>query len=437
MKRVLFLNLMLFPLCVSAETINQINLQTIMDHAMAHNQTLQAADNRIQAAKFDVDRSKTLDDPQFEFMTEDHEFARKKDNSATSQDGMTETNSAPMSTMAYMREYKLTQMIPYPGKRDLQHGIAEKMLAQTQSSAQQAQNELRFNVKSNYFQLLLNEQLRGFNEEAGYLMKQMASDALIRYRTGMADYAEVLKMQVEIQMVETDRIMLEGDRHAMASMLAAVAYWPELNQADLRLTENYSNEPNANRDLLLASAKKNRPDLNSMRAMAAERQLMADMAKREAYPDFMVSASIKEIPEEDRKAWGLGVGVKVPLFYGSKQKKEFASLSAQSRAITLDANAMEVMLQAEIDEQLGRLQATNKKISFLKSDLLPAAEQAWKISVTRYRIGKIELAMTLDAWREWLEAKKQLAGAQTARELILAALEKITGVSIQDIPHEN
>lgn len=69
--------------------------------------------------------------------------------------------------------------------------------------------------------------------------------------------------------------------------------------------------------------------------------------------------------------------------------------------------------------------------------MLPAAEQAWKISVVRYRVGKIELAMTLDSWRARLEAKKQLASAQTERELILASLEKIIGVSIQDVSHEN
>lgn len=437
MKRMIFLGMFMLSPYVPAQTQQHINLQDVLAHALTHNQALQAADARLRSATIDVERSRALEDPQIEFMTEDHEFNRKNNSAADAGDGMTGTETAPMSEMAYMREYRLTQMLPYPGKRDLQQNIAKKMLLQSQSRAQGTRNDLLFNVKSTYFQLLLNEQWRRYNEEAAYLMKQMAADALIRYRAGMADYAEVLKMQVEIQMVEADRIMLEGDRQAMSSMLAALSYWPELKQGELTLSENYSTDITVDKTAILSAAIKNRPDLEVMRAMAAERQLMADMAKREAYPDFMLSASLKEIPDEDRTAWGLGVGVKVPVFYGAKQQKAYASLSAQSHALTLDTKAMEVMLQAEIDEHLGKLTAINKKISFFDSDLIPAAEQAWKISLARYRVGKIELVMMLDAWREWLDAKKQRASARVDREILLASLEKITGVSIQENAHAN
>lgn len=436
MKRIIFLFMLLWPPCVLAQTNKQINLSVVLEHALQHNQTLQAADMRTASAKLDLERSTAFENPLFEFMTDDHEFSSNTNKSADAQGDMAGTDVAPMNKMASMRQYRLTQMLPYPGKRGLLHDIAEKMLEQSQSGALQSRNALRFAVKSAYFQLLLNDQLRRYNEEAAYLMKQMASDALIRYRSGMADYAEVLKMQVEIQMVETDRIMLEGDRQAMVSMLAALSYWPELDQEGLQLSEDYSADRHLNKQEILLAAIKNRPELNAMRAMAAEKQLMADMAKRETYPDFMLSASLKEIPAEDRTAWGLGLGVKVPLFYADRQQKEYASLSAQGHALNLDTAAMETMLQAEIDEQLGRLSAIEKKISFLNSDVLPAAEQAWKISVVRYRLGKIELAMTLDSWRARLEAKKQLAGARSEREVILATLEKITGLSMMEMTHE-
>jgi outer membrane protein TolC len=143
----------------------------------------------------------------------------------------------------------------------------------------------------------------------------------------------------------------------------------------------------------MARAAEHRPALQAAyeRARAAEAGYRA--ARRELYPDLMVSLAYLQRPAFDDMATVM-FGFSIPLWAGARQlsmRREMAAMQASEEAMARDlynetyAELTEMRAEAERARQLGDLYA---------SSVLPQARAAVEAALSAYRVGRVNY-MTL------------------------------------------
>ncbi len=118
-------------------------------------------------------------------------------------------------------DYEISQAIPFPGKLRLKGEIAKQVMLQRKSVEITTYRELIRQTKLIYYQLYTNDVSLRINTENTGLVNALIEDGMAMYRSGNGEYAEIIKMQLELQMLEEQRLMLEADKVMFQSMLNA------------------------------------------------------------------------------------------------------------------------------------------------------------------------------------------------------------------------
>ena len=178
-----------------------------------------------------------------------------------------------------------------------------------------------------YYQLYLNAEARRVNREQRQIVDALVEIANGRLGAGVGSHHDALKMQTEASMLDDNLVMLRTDRIEMAAMVNALLDRP----ASTPLGEPvalWSPAIGASRDRLVSAALEHRPELREMAAMSAAEHAMAEVARREYYPDVMVGGFYDTRMGAADTLGGM-VGLNVPIWIGSKQR-----LDVQAREVT-------------------------------------------------------------------------------------------------------
>lgn len=404
---------------VSGQEISSpsLKLSELVKAVLAGNPNLAAARNRVQAARHAVIRSQALDDPQLSVMSEDTPFK-------------SESELMPMVV------YELSQMLPFPGKRDLRGRIAGESVKSADSEQALTVNNLIFETKRRYYQLYLNKVARRINEANQELLKRLAEAALVRYRAGQGEYAEVLKMQTELQMLQNELLTLRRERVSLVAMINALLNRPPAGLLG-EPVEELSPPRNFDYDYLFGAAVEHRPELKRMKAMIREQEHMADLARLEYYPDFMVSGKYQAITEGGDDAWGAGIAINLPVWIRSKQKQEIFQAKARAAAVRNELEGMVAMIQSEIQDILAGIETTEQQLDLYQTSLIPLTVQALSAAETRYRTGMGDFVLLLDTRRQLQLLELEYERMRVERELQLAELERAVGGAIADFGFRN
>ncbi|NGX63062.1 MAG: hypothetical protein KR126chlam6_00468, partial [Candidatus Anoxychlamydiales bacterium] len=166
-----------------------LKIDDLIEDVLKRNPDLKATKRRIEANALVVPRVQILDDPQF--------TARRHDSPLRS-------NSAFFSKM----RYELSQLFPFPGKLRLKGKIAEQMLKFAQNEEITTMRELVLQTKRLYYQLYLNYAALRINKQNQEIISRFIEDTLALYKTGEEKYDEVLKAQIELQLLKKELLDL-------------------------------------------------------------------------------------------------------------------------------------------------------------------------------------------------------------------------------------
>jgi outer membrane protein TolC len=352
-----------------------------------------------------VRRAGALDDPQLTFMTEDVP--------------KTFTGGMPMLRL------QASQMLPWPGKRERMTRVAERESQVAGARERVALLDAVTQAKRIYYGLYLSMEARRVNREQRVIADTLVDVVTGRLASGMAMHHDVLKMQTEASMLDDDLAMLEAERREMAAMLNALRDLPAVEPVGEPL-EAWSPDIPLDGAALVSRAIAQRPEVQEMAAMVASRRAMAEVARREYYPDFMLGA-FYDVRKGGEDMIGAMVNFTVPVWIDRKQRVDVAVADVRANAADRDRAAMEAMVRAEVEQALARLSRVKRRSEILDTELLDRAQQTFDAALAAFPAGKTNVLEILDALRVVSQRRLSRTTLRVERELALVDLARAVG----------
>jgi outer membrane protein TolC len=331
-----------------------------------------------------------------------------------------------------MIRYQVNQMVPWPGKLDLMQGAAERRTDAAQADVASQTLDLVRDAKRGYWMLLMNKGMRDVNAAGRGLLDAIASAALARYGSGGGNHHDVVRAQVEQGTVDVEAFDLEGERVATLAMLNALRD----ARADAAIEDPLEPGPDTLRATpalarLEQVASARRPELSRMRAMRREEETMAELARRERYPDFMTSLWYNQMLGEPDTV-GVMLGVTLPLF--NVRRQERLADAAELRAVSAgsELRAMQNMIRFEIADALRKLVTAARTLELVQTVAAPRANENFSASLAGYATGGVDIVGVLEAWRSLQMVERARVESVVARLQALADLERAIGAPLSE-----
>ncbi len=387
-----------------------LKLEAVLSYAQEHNPSIQAARDRFVAAQERPARVSALDDPVFTYegfnLPENFDLTRTDNNIL-----------------------KLSQKLPFPGKRRLRGEIAMHEAAITKEELRMVEVMTRAEVKKAYYDLWQVQQNLVVYSRDKELMAQFATIAEKKYAVGLSSQPDVLRAQVEltrlINRVTTETLKLEEVKARLNELLSRAPEDPlgvpqDVPKPEVRqtLTE------------LAELALKTRPEI-AARAVTIDRDSAALALAQKAYlPDFEVY--VERFFNGGRKdGVGLIFSATIPLAYREKYAAGVAEARAQLSAGKADLRAAQNKALAEVKSALVRAQIAAELVTLFSQTHLPQAEQALASSRISYQTGKVDFLSLLDSLRVVEQVHLEHLAAAADFEKAYADLERAVG---QELP---
>ena len=182
---------------LTSTTLEAQTLEEYQQYALENNPALQAKYKEFEAAMQRVTQVKGLPDPTLSISA----FGR-----------MTETRVGPQ-----VARFSLSQMFPWFGTLKVQGEATTLMAEAAFERFIDEQNKLRFQVARAYYPLVELEEILSIQRENLDILKSWKTLATSKYEHGKTSLADVLRIELMIQDMETEILLLEEMKRPLAS----------------------------------------------------------------------------------------------------------------------------------------------------------------------------------------------------------------------------
>ncbi|MBM4143627.1 MAG: TolC family protein [Lentisphaerae bacterium] len=366
-------------------------------YAFLNNPGLKAAFRRWRAALDRIPQARFLDDPAF---TYEYSLDRRD----------------------FLHRFAATQTIPGVGKLGLR---AREKLAEAEAAAHEfeaARLTLYGETVTAFHEYDYLRRATGVTEENRRLLADLESVVQAKYKAGSAGFADLVKVQVELDRLNNELATLSDERSARSAELASLLNlpfdgplpWPVMTPSAQGLIPDEG---------LTAILRDLNPELKALDAMVRRERAAVRLARRSRYPDFMVGAGLMVMPGmeggADETEAGLMAGISLPLWQG-RYSAEIREAEAMLEAAATDRDNMENALKAELKMALFMTRDAERRMRLFGDSLVPKAEQAYEVARQEFSAGKADFMTLIDAQRTLLEFKLMRERAVADREIALA-----------------
>jgi len=305
----------------------------------------------------------------------------------------------------------LSQPLPWPGKRDLRGQVASLDEKRADAALRRAVLDAEARANRAYVQLALARGQLELLADQEQLWMQAGRAARARYEAGQAPQSDLLRAQIERARLQQKKRALQADADTALAELNRLRARP----FDEALpTPGLADAPEpqlpAESDAQ-ADAQQRSPELQLAMLGAAQSQKRADLAHRERYPDFAVSAAV--MPRGSLPAmWQVGVSVGLPFFSGLRAADGMHDrVESESKA----ADAVKQQLRLRTHERLLALAALADNNRRYRGELLVLSAATARSALAQYEAGRLPFSVVLDALTGYVADRtsflESLAGA--------------------------
>lgn len=394
---------------------SELELPILIGEVLKRNPDIAATEERIRAAEFFEKRVQILDDPFFRVMRHDQPFGSKKD-----------------SIFIPKTRFELMQQFPFPGKLSLKGKIAHQQVLFNESEQSSTIQELILVSKTLFFQLYFNQEALQINEENRGIVSEFVQEALTLYRTGGDGFSEAVKAQVELQILDDEKLKLDAAKARLLSMINAILNRPSYDPLGAP-QDTFTPFISLCSEELECIAFQHNPEIQGIEARIGEQNYRKDLAKREYFPDFTVSSRFDHRIASDDTGWGVAVGVNVPLWIHWKQRRDVQQARALARSHCDELINLQSMIRGKIREILAEIFSLEERILLLKTGILPKTIESFEAGKSEYKAGRGDFLTLLDTIRQYYEYQLEYENARAQREIFLAELEKTLGIYLEEI----
>lgn len=391
-----------------------MTLGELFTYARDNNPELKALQHAVDAKKHDVILATTLPDPTLSagyFIT-------------------------PVETRVGPQKGKVgaSQMIPWPGKLMNKKRIAENELSAETEKLQDATVVMLSDITGIYAELYALGKTISIDSENLQLLQHMESVLLARYAADEASQMSLLKIQVEMSVLEDEIKSLRADAAKQKELMKSVlgdssgqlAFPQRLPSMTVALKES-------DLDSMLDAASPKLKYLSFTR-MAADEKVR--LSRKAFLPDFMLmtdyiitgksSSSMVAADENGKDPWVVGASVTLPVWFRSKNATIGKMKSMEMMTAEKEKN-MRNMLRAKIIELHESYKDVERKISLFETVLIPKAQQSLALFEEAYANSKATVLDFLDAQRMLLDLEIKLARQEAMKIKLTGKMDMILG----------
>jgi outer membrane protein TolC len=399
-----------------AETTNeQVKLADLVAEAERNFPSIRAAARMVEARKARVPQARTFPDPQL----------------SVGYVG----DPAPFKTQANdpssFRTFGVMQEIPYPGKRALRADVAAKEAEAEEYSVEAERRRVRAGVKTAYYELAGVQHLVDVTERNRTLLERLAKVAEENYKVGRGRQQDVLRAQVEVTRVRQRLALLEQRRSTLKAQINSWLARPP--DSPLGPAEPLERVPLAyGLEELLAKGAENSPELGRQQKLIEQSRLAADLARKEALPDFSVGWDYMNRASGQPEMFGLRLTMSLPVFSRARSRDAVREAAETEAGARLSREAARAALQFEIKEQFLAARTAEELMNLYTRALVPQSTLALESSLAAFSSGGVDFQSVLANFQSMLDYEagyfEELVNFQKAR----ARLEELTGLNLND-----
>lgn len=325
----------------------------------------------------------------------------------------------------------ISQLIEFPGRRYLRGKIAGKESDMVGCELYLVRQEVIYNVKQSFYQLLLTGETQKFARENLEMAQDFFAKAKEKYESGEAAKFEMLRAKVEAAKAEYQlKVAVNQVNLAKAQLnffLARDKFQPLDIQGTLRSTaiELELKE-------LQSRALSFRPEIKKEQLAVKKESFAKKQAFLSYLPDVSLGISRHRIDYEPT-TWDISLSFAVPLFFWQKINGEIAEANANLDAANERLKYLELSVCLEVENAYYNAISLQNQAKLFEKEVLDEAEQVYQMSMTSYQEGKIGSIELIESRRSLAELKQVYAETLFNYQLALAELEKSLGTSIKEI----
>lgn len=410
-QRLVLLITLIFVLVLVSHPVHadeaRVSLADLVAEAIAQNPEIQASQSRWNAAKSVVPQVTSLPDP--------------------------------LVTMGYrgddiMNEsrFGIQQEFPFPGKLKLKGDVAMKRAQQTQEASHAIRLRVIAQLKEAYFTLHFVHESVEIVRKNLKILAEFEKTAEARYKVGKGIQQDVFRAQVELSR-ELERLtnLEQQEASAQADINRILNRPPDTPLGipeEPELTELHDTLED-----LRAMAVKYSPLLKLQRRGIEQSEAAVKLARRQFYPDFTVSvSSMQNFDRGDRRdVLGL-LGIRVPLFYATKQRNGVKEARSTLQGSKRDYQTVLQDIRFRVKDHMVRAQRAARLVKLIGTAIIPQASLALESSIAGYSVGNVDFLTMLDNLLNLQQDELDLHRERTEHEIAIARLEEIVGVPLQE-----
>jgi outer membrane protein, heavy metal efflux system len=411
------LTLLLLPWPVSAadETAEpRLDLSGLIREFEAANPEIKAARQRWESAKAVVPQVQTLPDPRLQI-------------------GYQRMPMVPPVVEGVM--YGVGQDIPFPGKLKLKGEVAQRDAERLEQEYNATRLRLVAELRQAYFDLHFVHKSIDIVERNKGLLTQFEKTAKARYSVGQAAQQDVFRAQVEISRVLDRLAVLDQQKESLHAAINRLLNRPPSGplgtpeEVHATILTVPLHELNQRADQLS-------PTLQASAKSIDRSERSVSLARRQYYHDFDVTALGIRNDKINDNGYQVMVGIKIPLFYETKQKQGVREAVASLEGAREEFSATRQDLLFQVKDGFVQAQRAERLITILRDAIIPQATLALRAAQSSYAVGKVDFLTLLNSLLTLQDSELELHGEMVSHEKALARLEALTGGPLTGVVQE-
>lgn len=393
-----------------------VSLRELIAEALAHNPEITAMQRNFDMMRARVPQARALPEPMFSYS-----YAG---------------NANPLPPFdiqkgdpASARMLSLTQEFPYPGKLAIKGKMANVAAEAEWWNYEQTQWNVIAEVKDAYYDLYyLHKAIETVSKNKD-LLEKFTRIAEASYAVGKGMQQDVLKAQVEVSKLIDQLTVLEQRQQTVEARLNSLLFrepeTPVGKPAEIK-PQDFTTGLLELRELALT----NFPTLKAQRRRIDREQYGVELAKKDFYPDFTVAVTYFNRPGMP-EMYGMNVGVKLPVYWGQKQRPAVAEATASAAVEKQRLDNLTTVLFFRIKDRYLAAVTAQRLIKLYGTTIIVQSSLSLESAIAGYEVGKLDFLTLLDSLvtlRNYeLSYYEQLANMEKA----IAALEPLVGLTLR------
>jgi outer membrane protein, heavy metal efflux system len=342
----------------------------------------------------------------------------------------------PMMSESQLGRFSVSamQMFPWFGtlntRKEAQRSAAEADRARIDLR----QLEILRDMQIAWFNIVeIREQIQ-ITEQNIELVQELEQLVEIRYETGQAAQADILRIQMEEQRLKNRVENLEDLLNPLKATFNE--YLNRDPGTEVETAVSIQLQPvGYTEEQIEELVKAQNPAFEVLEARGRSLDYQNHAAKLSGRPSFGLGVEVmgrdfgpmSMLPDASESVIGMAT-VRLPIFR-SRTRSQQQQINERIRALDFDLNQTENRLAAEVETVLERIRNSERYIRLLDEELIPRAQQAFDILTEEYSVGRAWFDELLQIQRELLDLELERIEAVVGQNKAVVRIESLIGNS--------